>query len=164
MTSAAEEPLDEAMLRDALAQLAWPVVVVTTTVDGVDYGFTASSFTSVSMTPPTLGVFLAETAGSYPAFMRADRLAFNILADDEAPIALAFARRGEDKFAGLEVDRSQGVPALVRTMVTIVAEIVDRRKAEDHVLLLARPLSATPVKGSPLIYHQRAFHRLPNQD
>lgn len=156
--------LDEDRLRDALAQLAWPVVVVTTTVDGVDYGFTASSFTSVSMTPPTLGVFLAESAGSYPAFMKADRLAFNILSDDEEDVAKTFATRNPDKFAGLEVDRSEGVPALVRTMVTIVADIVDRRPAEDHVMILARPISATPVVGGPLIYHQRAFHRLPTED
>lgn len=155
---------DADRLRDALAQLAWPVVVATTTVDGVDYGFTASSFTSVSMTPPTLGVFLADTAGSYPAFMRAERLAFNILGEDQEDVAKTFATRNPDKFAGLEVDHTAGVPALVHSMVTIIADIVDRRKAEDHVLLLARPVTVSSVAGGPLIYHQRAFHRLPAED
>jgi flavin reductase ActVB len=56
--------------RAAMAQLAGGVVVVSTEdTDGRPYGFTATSFCSVSMDPALVLVCLAETSSSYEAFM-----------------------------------------------------------------------------------------------
>lgn len=160
--------LDGGVLRAALSRMATPVVVVTTRVDGVDYGFTANSFTSVSMEPPLLGVYVAETASAFAAFMVAERVAFNILADDQDHVARQFATSGIDKFAGLEFDdelaSASGVPALRGTLVTLAGTVHDRVVIGDHVLLLVTPTAATTPARSPLIYHQRDFHRLPGAD
>lgn len=154
--------LDTQSLRQALAGMATPVVVVTTTVDGTDYGFTANSFTSVSMDPPLLGVYLADTASCLEAFLRAERVAFNILADHQAQVARQFATSGADKFAGLEVhDDLPGVPAIAGSMVSLAGDVVERIVLGDHVLLLVAPTDSTDVQHSPLIYHQRGFHTLP---
>lgn len=157
--------LDGQVLRAALAGMATPVVVVTTLVDGVRHGFTANSFTSVSMDPPLLGVYLAETASSFSAFMAAERVAFNVLAHDQGHVARQFATSGIDKFAGLEFDDEPlGVPVLRGTMVTLAGTVHDRVVIGDHVLLLVTPTDATEAMRSPLIYHQRDFHRLPGAD
>lgn len=157
--------LDPQTLRRALASMATPVVAVTTTVEGGRYGFTANSFTSVSMDPPLLGVYIAETASAFAAFMRAEKVAFNILAADQEHVARQFATSGIDKFAGLEFDPElPDVPALKDTMVTIAGRVADRVVLGDHVLLLVTPTESTAVRPSPLIYHQRAFHQLPSEE
>jgi flavin reductase ActVB len=158
------DQLDGGLLRDALGSMATPVVVVTTVVDGRRYGFTANSFTSVSMEPQLLGVYLADSSSSYDAFMRAERVAINVLAHHQADVARQFAVKGGDKFAGLDLDESAaGVPLIRDTLVTLAGAVADRVTVGDHVLLLIAPTEATPVRHSPLIYHQREFHRLPDR-
>ncbi|GAA3546991.1 flavin reductase family protein [Nocardioides daeguensis] len=159
------EQIDPGILRQALAGMATPVVVVTTTVDGKRHGFTANSFTSVSMDPPLLGVYIAETASAFDAFMRTEHVAFNVLAADQAHVARQFATSGIDKFAGLEVDPTlTDAPVLKDTTVAITGPVADRMVVGDHVLLLVTPARSTPVRPSPLIYHQRAFHQLPTPE
>ena len=58
-------------LRDAFGNFATGVTIITTTdTDGLPRGFTANSFTSVSLDPPLLLVCIAKTAHSAPNFQR----------------------------------------------------------------------------------------------
>ncbi|MEX0427638.1 flavin reductase family protein [Nocardioides sp. DS6] len=163
--SGLDDSADIPELREALAALAASVVVVTATVDGVPVGFTATSFTSVSMDPPLVGVLLADSAASYDAFCRARTVAFNFLGEHQAEVAGRFATRGAEKFAELALDPclEQGLdaaPVLADTMVTLVGEVTERVVLGDHVLLLATPRVVTPVRHEPLLYHRRSFRRL----
>ena len=47
--------------RDAMARVAAPVTVVTTSVDGVPTGTTVSAFASLSITPPMVLLALGAT-------------------------------------------------------------------------------------------------------
>lgn len=160
-----DDTADIPELRDALAALASSVVVVTTTVDGLPYGFTATSFTSVSMQPPLVGVLLADSASSYAAFGRARTMAFNFLGAHQADVATRFATRGAEKFGGLALDASlepgpDAAPVISDTMLTLVGEVTERVVLGDHMLLLATPTVVTPVRHEPLLYHRRTFRRL----
>jgi len=160
-----DDAADIPELRDALAALASSVVVVTATVDGTPYGFTATSFTSVSMDPPLVGVFLADSAASYGAFGRAHTVAFNFLGQHQEDVATRFATRGAEKFAGLDLAPSlaqgpEAPPVIADTMVTLLGEVTERVVLGDHVLLLARPSVVTPVRHEPLLYHRREFRRM----
>ena len=54
--------LDKQALRQAMGQFATGITVVTTHLNGKNYGFTANSFTSVSLDPPlVLFCFIAKT-------------------------------------------------------------------------------------------------------
>ncbi len=90
-------------LRRALGHMATSVTLVTTNVTGEPP--TASPPTAspaVSVTPPLVAVFLAETAESYPAFARTDHVAVNILADaTRVSVAWHFATKGIDKFSAV---------------------------------------------------------------
>lgn len=160
--SAIQQRIEPQAFRQALASMATPVVVVTTEHEGQRFGFTANSFTSISMEPPLLGVYIAETASAHGAFMRADTVAFNILAADQEHVARQFATSGIDKFAGLELDPAfPQAPVLVGTQVSFVGTIVERPVLGDHVLLLVAPTLSTPPGPPPLIYHRRTFCQLP---
>ena len=73
---------DPMALRNAFGAFATGVTVITTRQpDGIPRGFTANSFTSVSLDPPLLLVCLAKTAHSADVFAEAPHFAVNILAE-----------------------------------------------------------------------------------
>ncbi|MRJ77886.1 flavin reductase [Aeromicrobium sp. SMF47] len=158
-----QDHLEPQTFRSALASMATPVSVVTTELAGERFGFTANSFTSISMAPPLVGVYIAETASAYRAFMETETVAINILAADQAHVARQFATSGIDKFAGLDFDPDlAGAPVLAGTQVSFVGAIVDRPVIGDHVLLVVAPTRSTMPGPQPLIYHQRSFCQLPS--
>ena len=157
-----QQCIEPHIFRQALASMATPVAVVTTELNGQRFGFTANSFTSISMEPPLLGVYIAETASAHAAFMQADTVAFNILAADQEHVARQFATSGIDKFAGIDFDPAfSQVPVLTGTQVSFVGTVVERPVLGDHVLLLVAPTQSTSLGPPPLIYHQRTFCQLP---
>ena len=76
-------PLDKNELRKALGCFVTGVTVVTTKEsDGEPRGFTANSFTSVSLDPPLVSVCLSSVANSHAAFAATERFAINLLSEE----------------------------------------------------------------------------------
>ena len=73
-------------------------MITTRQADGTPRGFTANSFTSVSLDPPLLLVCLAKSARSVDVFSEALHFAVNILAEDQKAVSGLFASRTPDKF------------------------------------------------------------------
>lgn len=141
--------------------MATSVTLVTTRVDGVDYGFTANSFASVSVEPPLVTVFIAETASCYPAFVMADHIAVNILADGQGDLARRFATSGADKFAGLTLDPGYSqVPVVEGAMAGIIGRVELKQPAGDHLMLLIAVDHVEYSGHQPLVYHNREFRKL----
>ena len=152
---------DPAELRRALAGMATSVTLVTTNVNGIAYGFTANSFTSVSVSPPLVAVFLAETAESYPAFARTTHLAVNILADGQGDIAKHFATKGVDKFAAVELHHEYDhVPVVTGAAASIVGRVHERWTVGDHLMIIVHVDDVTRTGAEPLVYQNREFRKL----
>lgn len=87
-------------LRDAFGSFMTGVTIVTTCGDnGKPLGFTANSFSSVSLDPALLLISIAKTSGNYQAFSTAKHFAINVLAEDQRDLSNTFARPSEDRFA-----------------------------------------------------------------
>jgi len=132
--------LDPRALRNAFGAFATGVTVVTAIADdGRPIGFTANSFTSVSLDPPLLLVCLSRTSRSFDAMTRTKGFAVNILADAQKDVSNTFARPIEDRFATVEWTRGPfGSPVLAGVAAWFdcrVEKIVD---AGDHGVLLGR--------------------------
>lgn len=84
-------------------RFATGVAVITTSAAGTPHGMTVNSLTSVSLEPPMLLVCLTIGARTTDAIVKGGRSAVNILSARQEQLALRFARRGEDHFAGLDV-------------------------------------------------------------
>lgn len=152
---------DPAELRRALAMMGTSVTLVTTSVDGAPFGFTANSFTSVSVSPPLVAVFLAETADSYPAFSRTSHVAVNILADGQGDIAKHFATKGVDKFAAVELHHEfDHVPVVTGAMASIVGRVHERWTVGDHLMIIVHVDDVTRSDVEPLVYQNRQFRKL----
>ncbi|MCY0960266.1 flavin reductase family protein [Streptomyces sp. H27-H5] len=153
------------ILRSTLRRHAAGVTVIT--VPG-PAGFTATSFTSVSLRPPLVAFYLhlgASTAGSVH---RADRFAVHLLGTGDTALARQFARSGVDRFEGVRWTRNtDGLPLLEDVPAWLTARITLRQRIGDHLLVVGEVESGAVAEDAPaLVHHDGAFaaaRRLPSQ-
>ena len=149
----------EVELRHALARFPSGVTVVTTTDgEGAWRGFTASSFCSLSADPPLVIVCLARSADCFGAFMATERWVIHILPAELTDLAVRFATRGADKFAGGEFTAdARGLPVLEGASVTLHCEAHERLDGGDHVILVGRVTHSAAGERPPAVYLERTF-------
>ncbi|WP_324752318.1 flavin reductase [Roseovarius sp. Pro17] len=146
-------PLDSRMLRNAFGTFVTGVTVVTAyDGEGAPLGFTANSFTSVSLDPPLVLVCLANSSRNYDALINASGFAINILAETQIEISNTFARPVEDRFATIDWhDGPNGSPILDGACGWFDCSMHKTVEAGDHVILIGRveafDSTATPGLG-----------------
>lgn len=145
---------DPKALRNAFGAFATGVTVVTTRQpDGTPRGFTANSFTSVSLDPPLLLVCLAKTAHSADVFRNAPHFAVNILAEDQKAVSGLFASRAPDKFAQCAwTPGPQGTPLIDGSLAQFTCANHQLVDAGDHLILIGRIDHFATTDGQPLGY------------
>jgi flavin reductase (DIM6/NTAB) family NADH-FMN oxidoreductase RutF len=152
--------LDVAELQQTLGSFA-PGVAVATTLDakGIPKGFTANSFTSVSLDPPLILVCVDRTASCYPAFAGTAHFAINILCEAQQHVSRAFASKSPDKFADMPwVPGVTASPIFPDSTAWLDCGLHDRVEAGDHLIVIGRVLSFghSPAKR-PLGYHRGSY-------
>jgi flavin-dependent trigonelline monooxygenase, reductase component len=130
--------IDPRALRNAFGSFLTGVTVVTANdVEGRPIGFTANSFTSVSLDPALLLVCLAKRSSNFATLIGAKGFAVNILAEDQEAVSNTFARPSEDRFAAVGWRNGpHGAPVLDGAAAWFdcaMHEIVD---AGDHAILV----------------------------
>ncbi|MEO1842425.1 MAG: flavin reductase family protein, partial [Pseudomonadota bacterium] len=106
-------------LRNALATFATGVTVVTTRDDGGSpQGFTANSFTSVSLNPPLILVCIARSANCFPIFSSCKQFAVNILHEEQRVVSEIFATGTGDRFSTIDWQWSALQNPLLRGVVS----------------------------------------------
>jgi flavin reductase (DIM6/NTAB) family NADH-FMN oxidoreductase RutF len=149
-------------LRRLLRRHACTVTVVTTAVADRPTGFTATSFTSVSLRPPLVSFCLDRESSSWPAFEAARYVAVHLLGAGQVELARTFARRGIDRFAPTAWRPGpHGVPLLDGALAWLVGRITARIPAGDHTIVLSEPVAADYAEGTPLLYHDGHYVHLP---
>ena len=146
---------DKRALRDGFGTFATGVTVITTRQkDGTPRGFTANSFTSVSLDPPLLLVCLAKSAHSFDSFIQGTHFAVNILTEDQKHVSGVFASRAPDKFD--QVAWAPGVadmPVLEGALANFTCAVEKSTDAGDHVILIGRVIAHQKGTGTPLGYY-----------
>jgi flavin reductase (DIM6/NTAB) family NADH-FMN oxidoreductase RutF len=160
VTSLVDADLFKQLLRRHAA-----AVVVITAPGRPPAGFTATSFTSVSLDPPLVSFCLAHTASAWPAVAGADVVAVHVLGHEQEHVARTFATRGIDRFAahGAWSPGPGGVPLLDGVLARIVCRVVRRVEAGDHSIVLASPEAGEhhdDLSVTPLVYHDGHYAHL----
>jgi flavin reductase (DIM6/NTAB) family NADH-FMN oxidoreductase RutF len=159
---AAGPPLTRDHLRRLLRRQAATVAVITAAGQDRPVGFTATTFTPVSIRPPLISFCLHRESSTWPTFEAAEYVAVHLLHADQADVARTFAARGVDRFAGTAWHLgAHSLPMLDGALAWLACHVTDRIPAGDHTLVLAEPLAADYAEGSPLIYHDGDYHRPP---
>ncbi len=141
-------------LRQAFGKFPTGVTVVTSrTPQGQPIGFTANSYTSVSLDPPLLLVCLAKTSSNLAHFEQAGSFAVNILSDQQRDVSNRFASKVADRFA--ETDWREGsrqTPILNDTSAWFDCTTDNVVDAGDHIILIGQIQDFGMSDENPLAY------------
>lgn len=153
MTAGAQN--DRRAFRAAMGRYPTGVAVVTApNPAGGFVGMTVNSFVSASLDPPLVLWCIDRDAWSLPAFLEAGYYAVNVLAVDQRELADRFARRGEEKFAGLEVQEGTGGTALLLGCVArFQCRTVQIHEAGDHFVPVGEVLAFDRSDRPPLVFY-----------
>ncbi|MBC8048953.1 MAG: flavin reductase family protein [Chitinophagales bacterium] len=152
MTSPHAHDLKE--LRKALGAFVTGVTVIATLeANGNPRGFTANSFTSVSLDPPLILVCIAKSAVSYTTFAASKAFAVNILSEYQREISGVFASKAPDKFNAVAWRIGVGGSPLFEGVTgwfdCKTASTVD---AGDHLILIGEIVDFGNSSANPLAY------------
>ncbi|MEM7171857.1 MAG: flavin reductase [Pseudomonadota bacterium] len=146
-------------LRQAFGCFVTGVTVVTTkNQEGSPRGFTANSFTSVSLDPPLILVCIGKNAGSYPVFQTCDFFAVNILAESQKETSGIFASKVEDRFAKVDwFCQASGAPLLKGALSWLECRTEERIESGDHLILIGRVINFQSGNDRPLGYFRGSY-------
>lgn len=158
-TDPCDTHVDAMELRKTLGRFLTGVTVVTTrAADGTERGFTANSFTSVSLDPPLILVCIGRHAQGYPVFAETEYFAVNILAENQRDLSERFASARPDKFAsGPWRDGPGGSPVLDDAAGWLACATEQKLEAGDHLILIGRVLEFGQRNCRPLGYHAGGY-------
>ena len=153
--------------RQALSRFATGVTVVTTLAPGATpghadshnfVGITASSFNSVSLTPPLVLWSLGLHAASLPLFHAGTHYVINVLAADQLALCQRFAYGKGDRFAGVDYTLGQaGLPILGGALAWFECHNRSRYEEGDHVIFVGEVERCGFVDGEPLVFQAGQF-------
>ncbi|MFI0486230.1 flavin reductase family protein [Actinomadura sp. 9N215] len=148
------------LFREALGRHASGVVAITAEVGGAPVGLTATSFTSVSLAPPLVSFYIADSSTTWPRLRLARIFGVHLLATDQADLAARFADRGADRFGPPTAWRpsEEGVPLIDDAIAHLICDRHETHAIGDHWLVVGHVRRALlNRRREPLLYHQGAF-------
>ena len=149
-------PISGHQFREALAHFASGVTVVAARTTKGLVGFTATGFTSASLTPPLVLVCVGKSASAHDGVVSAERFGVSVLCDGQEWIAEQFARSGIDRFRDVAL-RPGGVPLVEGALVQLECRRHARYDAGDHTILLGQALDGFICAARPLVRFARRF-------
>jgi 4-hydroxyphenylacetate 3-hydroxylase, reductase component len=158
---AAAAPLNATSFRQALGQFPTGVTIITAVHGERRIGMTANSFSSVSLQPPLVQWSVAKSAPSHDAFVAASAFAIHLLGAEHQELALRFAGRGADKFAG--VDHAPGItgaPLLTELAPIFECRTWARYPGGDHTILVGEVVRLVERSHDPLLFHSGVLRRI----
>jgi len=154
----------EDRFRDVMRRYPTGVTVVTSYIADKPHGLTVSSFTSISIKPPLVGIFITTGSTGYKAVRETGAYAVNILKHDQEAIARRFAEDPPNKrFENLKWYRTRflGLPAIDGSLAYIEARVVGESDIADHTLFIGEVVNAEIlIDSEPLIYYMRGYRKI----
>ncbi|PJF31810.1 MAG: flavin reductase [Candidatus Thermofonsia Clade 1 bacterium] len=158
--------VDSNALRATMRQWVTGVTVVTTAFEGVRVGMTVSSFTSVSLEPPTVLVCLNKNAFAHDFVQRAGVFGVSLLSSDQAALSQRFAGLDPsitgDRFEGVPyITAKTGAPLLEGGVGVLDCVVRAAHEASTHTIYIGEVVYAQAFpERVPLIYYNRQYHNL----
>ncbi|MER6958765.1 flavin reductase family protein [Streptomyces sp. NPDC000618] len=144
--------------RRAISHFASGVTIILTSVEGTEYGATASAVCSLSTDPAMLVVCLNRTSETGKAVRESGRLSVNILTENQALLASRFGSRKPDRFRDASLGwTDDGLPLLSDSLVTLDCRVEFAVDAATHIVFLCAVRQLKVREGKPLTYFRGRF-------
>jgi flavin reductase (DIM6/NTAB) family NADH-FMN oxidoreductase RutF len=151
-------------LRQAMAEFATGVTVVTSHWQGIAHAMTATAFSSVSLSPPLVLVCVGKKSRFHRAVTGAGQWAVSILSSDQVALARRFSVSGRDlasQFDGVphQLARYSGAPLLTGAQAWMDCVTFSEHDAGDHTIVVGRVLATGRASAAttPLTYHRGTY-------
>jgi 3-hydroxy-9,10-secoandrosta-1,3,5(10)-triene-9,17-dione monooxygenase reductase component len=174
LTIAPEEKLitgpafDPRVFRDTLGHYASGITIISGIDQGGAIGFTCQSFYSVSTEPPLVSFSVMTNSTTYPRVRESGKFAVNVLAHDQHTVSNQFARKGTDKWAGIDwTPTAAGSPVIADTLMWLDCDIWAEHEAGDHFIVIGRVNEMSPAEWhmrEPLLYFKGQYRHLRDPD
>lgn len=152
---------DPEKFRHVLSHVPTSVVVVTgVREDGTPAGMAVGSFTSISLDPQLVGFYPANSSTSWPPIRRDGRFCVNVLAQGQTELAARFARRGGDKFEGLEFKTAEysGGAILPGVVAWIDCQLEREIELGDHSLVVGQVIDLCVAQSEhPMVFSRGSY-------
>lgn len=153
-------PGREREMRTALGAFATGVTVVTCRSPDGPLGFTANSFTSVSLDPPLVLWCPSVLSPHHDAFVAAHDFSIHVLEASQLDVSQRFAERQED-FEGIDwTESDSGVPLLKGCLTRLDCRQFTAHGAGDHTIVLGQVEHVMHTPGTPLLFALGAYGKL----
>ena len=154
-----QKGFDPQAFRAALGTFTTGVTIITTRAqDGELVGVTANSFNSVSLNPPMVLWSLAKNARSVAAFSNSKHWNVHVLSANQEELSGRFARQGENKFAGLELDEGiSKAPLLKECTARFQCRTAFSYDGGDHIIFVGEVLGYDHSALPPLVFQSGQY-------
>lgn len=158
--------VDLADFRAALAAWAAGVTVVTTRHEGLVYGITASSFSSLSVDPFLVLVCVANSNQLVGMIRESKLFAVSILAEHQRDVSQYFATHGREPAPAFDeqIDAEEwhtGAPIIRGAIAHLDCRLAEAVPAGDHTIMIGSVVGAAADAGArPLLYFRRDYRSL----
>jgi len=150
--------LDSDTFRDVISNLITAVSIISTQRGDERFGVTASSVTSLSLSPASILVCLNQRLAIADVISETGVFAVNILGEEHGDLAKQFSQNHEDKFRGTNLTTGDlGNPILSDALAHLECRLVERKDFATHAIFIAQIESASYRDGSPLAYWRSSF-------
>lgn len=159
------QTIDPAEYITSVAQHVSSVCVVTTELEGVRYGLTATAVSSVCADPPRLLVCVNTSGSTHDKIVQAGKFCVNVLTEDQDEVAVIFAGMGSDtadRFAtGHWTKLETGAPALEGAAAVFDCVLHEISTQSTHSVMFGNVVASAHVSGKDtLLYGGRRFRQL----
>ena len=140
--------------RNALGAFPTGVTIVTTLdKENRPIGFTANSFTSVSLNPQLISICIDKASFNLESFSNGESFAVNVLSESQDQISTTFARPVTDRFEQIDWEsRVTGSPIIKGSAAWFDCAKDNFIDSGDHFILIGRVLAFDSTTKTPLVY------------
>ncbi|HJH22874.1 MULTISPECIES: styrene monooxygenase NADH-dependent flavin reductase subunit StyB [Pseudomonas] len=155
--------LDPASFRQSIALFATGIAVISAdSDDGQVHGMTVSSFTSISLDPPTVMVSL-KPGRMHDLITQGGRYGVSVLGSHQQAFSAYFSKRVLEDSPAPAFEVREELPTLEGALAWFECEVEDSLTVRDHTLFIAR-VTACGVrqeKPLPLLFFASCYHHNP---
>ena len=151
-----ESEVTKDLFRSAMSSWATGVSVITgTSVDGSakPIGIVCNSLASISLEEKLILWSVDKSSSSYSHWVAAKSFNVHFLAEDQKDLVARFAKKGVDKFEGLEFETTKlGNPILAGASVRMECATTQTFDTYDHMLIIGKVQSLENSGKPPLLF------------
>ncbi len=141
-------------LRQALGSFPTGVTIVTAKdKDGSPIGFTANSFTSVSLDPPLILICIDKESFNIESFSKDGNFAVSVLSESQQHISTTFASPETDRFKDISWEsKATGSPIISNSVAWFDCDTDNIIEGGDHLIVVGKVREFGYNPQTPLVY------------